>query len=127
MAFSGLGRRVAAPGHRPGGDFETSACRAAENLAAAAFGIAVSAVRQANRGRAEIALARHTAMYLAHTSLGLSLSSVGRQFGRDRTTVAHAIARIEDRRDEPAFDRLIDWLAAALELWRAGFLRGGRP
>ena len=49
-------------------------------------------------------------MYLAHTSYGLNLSEVGRLFERDRTTVAHACGVVEDRRDDPIFDRVLDVL-----------------
>jgi hypothetical protein len=37
-------------------------------------------------------------------------------FARDRTTVAHACARIEDRRDAAPFDRALDLLEGALRL-----------
>ncbi|MYZ48370.1 helix-turn-helix domain-containing protein [Propylenella binzhouense] len=102
-----------------------SGCRAAETLVVAALRVRRDAVRARRRGTAKESAARQIAMYLAHTSLGFSLSAIGRQFGRDRTTVAHAIARIEDRRDDPAFDRLLDYLSAALELWVSAFQSGG--
>lgn len=50
------------------------------------------------------ALARQTAMYLAHTVFAMSLGQVGRIYGRDRTTVAHACRRIEDARENQGFD-----------------------
>jgi hypothetical protein len=53
-------------------------------------------------------------MYLVHVTGGLSLSEVARLFDRDRTTVAHACARIEDRRDDAAFDRCLDFLQLGL-------------
>jgi hypothetical protein len=46
-------------------------------------------------------------MYLMHTSLGRTMADVGRYFGRDRTTVAHACGRIEDQRDDAGFDALV--------------------
>ena len=58
----------------------------------------------------EVALARQVAMYLAHVVCGLTLTDTGRLFGRDRTTVAHACCVIEDRRDDPLFDRALDLL-----------------
>lgn len=61
-----------------------------------------------------MALARQTAMYLAHCAGGLSLTEVGVLFNRDRTTVAHACAVVEDRRDEPNFDRAIELLERAV-------------
>lgn len=74
------------------------------------FAVPVQAMRSATRGRAHVALARQTAMYLAHVVCGLSLTEVGRIFGRDRTTVSHACALIEDRRDEQVFDQLVELL-----------------
>jgi len=80
-----------------------------------------------SRGKAPIALARQVAMYLAHTLFGLSLSEAGRLFGRDRTTIAHGCALVEDMRDDPAFDRLLGRLeralASQLEMFR--WRRGG--
>src|SRR5690606_30622936 len=46
------------------------------------------------------ASARQVAMYLCHTLLHISLSAVGRYFGRHRTTVAHACVLVEDQREE---------------------------
>jgi hypothetical protein len=43
-------------------------------------------------------------MYLAHVVGGLTLSAVGACFGRDRTTASYACHRVEDARDDPAFD-----------------------
>jgi chromosomal replication initiation ATPase DnaA len=94
-----------------------SACRFIEALVAAASGIALGELRARHRGRATTAFARQMAMYLAHVHLGLTLSQVGRSFGRDRTTVAHACACIEDRRDDPKFERVLACLEAALECW----------
>jgi chromosomal replication initiation ATPase DnaA len=81
------------------------------------FGIAGRDLRHATRGRAKVALARQVAMYLAHVGCGLSLTETGRLFDRDRTTVAHACGIIEDRRDDPLFDRaldLLEWAVPAL-------------
>ncbi|RDE10500.1 helix-turn-helix domain-containing protein [Pelagibacterium lacus] len=52
--------------------------------------------------------ARQTAMYLCHVLTGLTMTQVGRYFGRDRTTVAHACAVVEDLRDDPVFDAALD-------------------
>jgi chromosomal replication initiation ATPase DnaA len=50
------------------------------------------------------ARARQLAMYLAHVIYGETLTAIGLAFHRDRTTVSHACALIEDLRDDPAFD-----------------------
>ncbi len=49
-------------------------------------------------------------MYLMHVTLGKSLKEVGECFGRDRTTVAYACAKIEDQRDDRAFDLYVTQL-----------------
>ncbi len=66
-------------------------------------------------------------MYLAHVCLGMCLSRVGEEFDRDRTTVAYACARIEDRRDNPSLDRVLACLEAALDRWRRSALAGDAP
>ncbi|MGH6925500.1 MAG: helix-turn-helix domain-containing protein [Propylenella sp.] len=115
------------PGERADRDGCESACRFIETLVAAALGIGLAELRAHSRGRAAVAFARQTAMYLAHVHLGISLSQVGRTFGRDRTTVAHACACVEDRRDDPKFERVLDFLESALDGWRRSFLSGRAP
>lgn len=68
------------------------------------------------RCQAPIAHSRQMAMYLMHTFLGRTLSAVGRYFGRDRTTIAHACGRIEDRRDDFGFDAELAALEERLAL-----------
>lgn len=58
----------------------------------------------ATRGPAANAFRRQVAIYLAHVDLGLPYKVLADLFRRDRTTVSHACAVIEDRRDHPAFD-----------------------
>ncbi len=64
------------------------------------------------RGIAPIAYARQVAMYLSHISFGISFTQIGRFFGRDRTTVAHACQRIEDDRE----NLQIEWVLNLMEL-----------
>jgi chromosomal replication initiation ATPase DnaA len=61
-----------------------------------------------------VAFARQVGMYLAHVAAGLPMSEVGRLFSRNRTTVAHACAIVEDCRDDPQFDRALAILEFAL-------------
>ena len=90
---------------------------------AGAFKISVAEIRAPTRRTAPVAQARQIAMYLMHVSFGFSLSAVGRHFGRDRTTAAHACRQIEDRRDDAAFDVLIDRLEFALRTLPGGGMR----
>ena len=90
---------------------------AIEQAVVQVFGVGQDDLRRITRGRANVALARQVAMYLAHVVCGLTLTDTGRLFGRDRTTVAHACGVIEDRRDDPLFDRaldLLEWVVPAI-------------
>lgn len=64
------------------------------------------------RGTPDAVFARQVAMYLCYTGFELSLARVAVAFERDRSTVSHACHRIEDRRDDPAFDQWIESLEA---------------
>lgn len=66
------------------------------------------------RGTVKAAHARQMAMYLTHVAFGMSLHRVAVAFGRDRSTVAHACHLMEDRRDDPAFDALMEAMETSL-------------
>ena len=85
-------------------------CWLMEPAIAAAFAVPVDELRAPTRCSASAAFARQTAMYLAHVVLQQSFSAIGRLFCRDRTTAAHACALVEDRRDDPAIDNLLQML-----------------
>jgi len=97
---------------------ENGVCRLATAIAAAGAGLGVERIVGRQRSTARVALARQLAMYLAHVGLGLPQSGVAEAFGRDRSTVAHACRRIEDLRDDPAFDRQVAQMEASLR-WAA--------
>jgi len=108
-----------------GGGADTRSLRSAGRIVtaavAAAFTIPIGELRAGSRRSARTAFARQNAMYLAHVALGLNYSDVGRAFGRDRTTAAHACRIVEDRRTDPGLDARL----ASLEhlLSRGGGLR----
>lgn len=83
-----------------------------ETIVAAAFAVPVQALRSRTRGKARTALARQSAIYLAHVAFGMSCADAGRMFGRDRTTAAHACRVIEDRREDPSLDAMLSALEA---------------
>lgn len=85
-----------------------------EQTVAQVFGIKNCDLRRATRGRAHVARARQVGMYLAHVACGKSLTDVGRLFARDRTTVSHACSVIEDGRDDPTFDHVLELLERAV-------------
>ena len=78
------------------------------------FGVEHEELEHVSRGMARVALARQVAMYLAHVGCGRSMAAAGRLISRDRTTVAHACLIVEDRRDDPMFDRALDLLEWAV-------------
>ncbi|MCC5982160.1 MAG: hypothetical protein JJU26_10630 [Oceanicaulis sp.] len=86
----------------------------ARQIAAYSLALPVEELDGPTRGGADIAFARQVAMYLAHIAFEMSLARVGEAFGRDRSTAAHACHIVEDRRDDRAFDTLMDELEAAL-------------
>ena len=81
-------------------------------------GVALKDLCATTRGSPKVAFARQIAMYLSHIVFTISPTEVARVFGRDRSTVAYALWRIEELREEPQFDRTLDWLEAMLR--RAG-------
>jgi chromosomal replication initiation ATPase DnaA len=84
------------------------------SAAAAAFGAAFEDLLSPARGSRSVAKARQFAVYLHHVAFGVSLSDCARSFDRDRATVRHACARIEDLRDDAAFDHATTLLEGAL-------------
>jgi hypothetical protein len=85
-------------------------------LVAQERGVPALLLLHSSRCTAEVAIARQVAMYLMHVVLQRDYAEVGGFFGRDRTTVAHACAQIEDRRDDPTFDAGLQRLEARLAL-----------
>ena len=81
-----------------------------EAATAAVFAVPVDELRAPSRRAPAVAFARQCAMYLAHVVLGLRYSEIGRLFRRDRTTAAYACALVEERRDDPAIDRMLHTL-----------------
>ena len=102
-------------------------CTIAQAVVAVAFGrigLNPSGLEAARTKARAAAFARQVAMYLAHVGFGLPMGEIGKAFGRDRTTVLHACHLVEDRRDEPSFDHLLDHLEqAAIALRAASCIR----
>ncbi|WP_300529615.1 helix-turn-helix domain-containing protein [Maricaulis sp.] len=104
----------------------TSRDAACAQLAASAvafsFGVTPQEVVAPTRASREAAFARQVAMYLAHIAFGLPLTRVAHAFGRDRSTAAYACHRVEDERDDRAFDTCLDQLEACLRAapWPGG-------
>lgn len=87
-----------------GRQFDESACELAARLVASHCDVTLGEIVGRPRRSRHATRARHIAMYLAHVVCGLSLAAVGAGFNRDRTTASYACHRVEDERDDPAFD-----------------------
>lgn len=84
------------------------------DLVGAAFGV-TRAEMLSRRRCVDQVQARQLAMYLVHTLLSRNYEEVGVLFDRDRTTVSHACARIEDQReDKSRFEREVGAIEAAM-------------
>lgn len=68
------------------------------------------------RGGTDIVLMRQISIYLGHVACGLTYAQSGRLYNRDRTTAAHACNVIENRRDDPAFDRILEVLEGCVRM-----------
>ncbi|HVV93610.1 MAG TPA: hypothetical protein VHD15_09350 [Hyphomicrobiales bacterium] len=95
--------------------------RVAAAVAAALFAVGAGHVTAPVRGSARAALARQVEIYLLHVGFGLDPATLGRLVGRDRSTVIHACAAIEDRRDQAAFDAALGIVEATLRRWAERF------
>jgi chromosomal replication initiation ATPase DnaA len=84
------------------------------SMVAMATGVPAREIAAPTRARAPAARARQIAMYLAHVGYAWPMSRVAMAFGRDRTTASHACHRIEDLRDDAAFDAQISAMEACL-------------
>lgn len=94
--------------------------RLIEVTVAAAFNLPMDELRAKTRRTAPVAFARQVSMYCAHVTFGWSLTEAGSVFDRDRTTAAHACRVVEDRRDDPATDRLVQSVEDMLGSWLSG-------
>ena len=90
------------------------------------FGVARDDILNERRSRARVAHMRQLAMYLLHVSGGYRMSDVAGFFGRDRSTVSYACARVEDRRESRRFDELVSALETRLTNLQADIESRGR-
>jgi chromosomal replication initiation ATPase DnaA len=81
----------------------------AQAVAGHAYGIEVDTLRGSDRTQ-QVTKARQVAMYLAHVGLDVGVMKVARGFGRDHKSVVHACQRVEQSREDPSFNRTVDWL-----------------
>lgn len=85
-----------------------------EALVSAALDVAGPALVSSQRS-ARLVFARQVSMYLLRKQVGLSLAAIGERYGRDHTTVLHAVRAIEARRTcDPEVRRLVTALEEKL-------------
>lgn len=89
-------------------------CRLMEAVICNAYTIPISDLRAETRCPRRIARARQAMMYLTHVGLGMNLTTLGRSFGRDRTTARYACAIMEDARDDQRIDQSLNALEAGV-------------
>jgi chromosomal replication initiator protein len=84
---------------------------------AEAFGLSLVAMLSASRRR-RVARPRMVAMFLSRQMTGAaSLPRIGQQFGKDHTTVLHAIQRVPQlMAEDPAFAAKVATARAAIEI-----------
>ncbi len=93
------------------------------DILSALFNISGCDLRSNSRCEQAVARVRQIGMYVVHVTLGMSMTEVGRVFGRDRSTVAHACHLIEDMREDPDFDGIVHTVETVI---RAAFAQSGR-
>jgi chromosomal replication initiation ATPase DnaA len=84
------------------------------HLVSLATGVPAGEINAPKRVSNTAVRARQLAIYLTHITFHWSLNRVAYAFGRDRTTCGHACRKIEDLREDAAFDRRLSELEACL-------------
>lgn len=84
-----------------------SVCKMVRTIATEMVFLTGTAGTSARDRRFALAHIQQISMYVCHVVLQLTMTEIGIAMGRDRTTVGHACARVEDRRDDRAYDQLI--------------------
>ncbi len=107
---TGLRNRGGAGGRRG----RSGGLRFAGAVAAHVYGVTQDELMATTRRARRAAEARQAAMYLGHVVFGVTLAEVGRAFHRDRSTASYACRRVEDRRENPEYDRMIAWMEVLL-------------
>ena len=101
-----LVRKVALPGRRRSLGLR-SVCNAVRMVSGEMLALTGPRAGSERDRRFAVGHVQQIAMYVCHVALQLPMADIASGFGRDRTTVGHACARIEDRRDDRAFDDLV--------------------
>jgi chromosomal replication initiation ATPase DnaA len=95
---------------RPANDRDRIRAGLALQIVAMATGIPVERMTARSRLQGAACRARWLAMYLAHVTYSWPIERVGLAFGMNRSTAAHACRQVEDERDHPLIDVLMERL-----------------
>ncbi|WP_375449585.1 helix-turn-helix domain-containing protein [uncultured Devosia sp.] len=109
------GARAAAATQSGQADSYDAQCNSVITLVSQEKRVPIRLLLHRSRCRRDTARARQLAMYLCHVALGRSLKEIAHIFGRDRTTVSHACALMEDMRDNRTFDEAVSALEHRIE------------
>ena len=83
------------------------------------MGVPLNDLCAATRRHPKAAFVRQVAMYMCHVVFEVGISDAARAFGRDPSTVVHALRRIEEMREDAELDRMLQLLEALLiQAWR---------
>lgn len=88
-------------------------CRIVAELVGFLSGLNIDLI-SATRGTSRAAFARQIAMYLSNTVIGLRLGQVSTAYNRERSMAPYSARKIEDLRDDPEFDQLLDEVSELL-------------
>ena len=101
-----LVRKVALPGRRRSLGLR-SVCNAVRMVSGEMLALTGPRAQAERDRRFAVTHVQQIAMYVCHVALQLTMTDIASGFGRDRTTVGYACAKVEDRRDDRAFDDLV--------------------
>lgn len=114
-----LVRKVALPGRRRSLGLR-SVCGAVRMVAGEMLSLTTPRSIAERDRRFAVTHVQQIAMYVCHVALQLTMADIAKGFGRDRTTVGYACAKVEDRRDDRAFDDLIGAVERVVDAVFAG-------
>ena len=86
------------------------------SLVASVYDVPAAELAEPTRQTPKVAAARQVAIYLAHTVLKMNFTDLGALFGRSRSTVLHAVRRVEARREDSRVDQTLTWLESLLRI-----------
>ena len=84
------------------------------HLVAMATGVEPQAMVRGLRVRGKLAEARAISIYLLHVGFALSQNRVAAAFQRDRTTISHALQKVEVLRERTEIDDVVSRLEACV-------------